>query len=128
MPHTAERRRHPRRPCRLPVRGLDGAARTTDVSEGGARVQRLDDRPLVIGDRLDLELSLPDGPLRATAEVVGLDGAGPTRTGAVRFAALAPDNVRRLRALTQTRAAARAALRPGARPLARIALIRRPLA
>lgn len=125
MPHTAERRRHPRRPCRLPVHGLDGAARTTDVSEGGARLQRLDDRPLAVGQRFDVELGLPDGPLRAVAEVVAVDGLGPNRTGAVRFAALAPENVRRLRALTQTRAAARAALRPGARPLARIALVRR---
>lgn len=125
MPHAIERRRHPRRPYRLPVRAIDGtAARTTDVSEGGARLQRLDEGPLRVGARFDLELSLPDGPLHTTAEVVSVSGEGPLQSGAVRFDALAPDNVRRLRALTATRSAARAAMRPGARPLARLALVR----
>ncbi len=121
MSNAIERRRHPRRPCRLPVRALGGAhGRFTDVSEGGARLQRLDDGPLRVGARFDLELSLPDGPLRTAGEVVAVHGEGPLRSGAVRFAALAPENLRRLRALSRARA-----MRPGARPLARIQLVRR---
>lgn len=123
MSHAIERRRHPRRPCRLPVRALGGvAARTTDLSEGGARLQRLDEGPLRIGARFDLELDLPDGPLRTAAEVVAVDGEGPLQSGAVRFAALAPENQERLRALTRRRA-----MRPGARPLARLQLAQRSL-
>lgn len=128
MPRHAEstdRRRHVRRPCRLSVQAPDGApARTTDVSEGGARLQRLDGRALRVGQRLALELCLPDGPLRAAAEVVAVHGVGPCSTGAVRFAALDPENVRRLRALTSRPAP----LPPGARPLARLPLARLPRA
>lgn len=116
---TADRRLHPRHRCRIPVRGAL-PARTTDLSAGGARLQRLDDGALRVGEQLDIELSLPDGPLHARAEVVAVDDEALFSTGAVRFAALAPENIRRLRALVQRRAL----LRPGARPLARIPLER----
>ena len=114
---TADRRIHPRQRCRIPVRGAM-PGRTTDLSAGGARIQRLDDGALEVGQALDLEFSLPDGPLHARAEVVTVDDDALFSTGAVRFAALAPENIRRLRALVQRRAM----MRPGARPLARIAL------
>lgn len=118
-----DRRAHPRHRCRLPVRGGESGAmpaRTTDLSAGGARLERLDSGRLRLGQRLNLKLSLPDGPLKAAAEVVAVDEDGLFSTGAVRFASLDPENVRRLRALVSRRST----LRAGARPLARISLAR----
>lgn len=117
-PSVTERRRHHRTRCRLNVRPADGgAARTTDISEGGAFLQRLDDGDLQVGQTLDLELCLPDGPLNCAAEVLEVRSEGFYLGGAVRFTALDPAAAARIRQMGRRP-------RPGARPLARIALLR----
>lgn len=119
---TDERRRHPRRRCRVSARTEGGGhLRALDLSAGGASIERLDGAGLTVGDRLPLELSLPDGPLRVEGRVVALRAGGATASGSVRFEPLAPSAERRLRALS-----ARPTLRPGARALGRIALVRHP--
>lgn len=120
---AADRRHHPRRPCRLSARTATGGyLRAVDVSEGGASIERLDGGALALGERVPFELVLPDGPLRVEGEVVALRAAGATLGASVRFEPIAPSAQRRLRALTS-----RPTLRPGARALGRVALVARPV-
>ncbi len=116
-----ERRRHPRRRCRVSARTSSGGhLRALDLSEGGASIEVLDGEALALGDRVPLELALPDGPLCVEGQVVALRARGATVSGSLRFDPIAPSAERRLRALAN-----RPALRPGARALGRIALVRR---
>lgn len=118
---TDERRRHPRRRCRVPARTPTGGhLRALDLSEGGASIERLDGAALTLGELIPIELELPDGPLHVEGQVIALSEGGATVGGRLRFEPIAPSARRRLRALS-----ARPTLRPGARALGRIALVRR---
>lgn len=118
---TDDRRRHPRRRCRVSARSSTGGhLRALDLSAGGASIEVLDGEALALGDRIPLELALPDGPLCVEGQVVALRARGGTVSGSVRFERVAPSTERRLKALSS-----RPVLRPGARALGRIALVRR---
>ncbi|MCA9561626.1 MAG: PilZ domain-containing protein [Myxococcales bacterium] len=119
-----ERRRFPRMPCRMAVRDADSgrsAGRATDISEGGFRLQRLDDQPLMPGQRLTVEVDLPGGSVCAEARVVSVRPHALGPIGALRFTALSTQGARRIGDLC----APAIRLRRGAVPLARIALTRR---
>lgn len=105
MTQRAERRRHPRRPCRLRVR-LRGAREfrehyITDMGTGGVFVETV--YPLRIGSPVDLELLVGDDPMaiRVPGEVVwvrsGAEGVEPGM--GVRFVDLSQQTMVRLKRL-----------------------------
>jgi c-di-GMP-binding flagellar brake protein YcgR len=107
MQNFADRRAHPRQDLLVSVRtpGEEAAERwhtTRDVSAGGMRL--LSDHALGKGDRLPLELLLPDGSwLAVTTKVawsVKLDiGSSAEYEVGLRFLELSEDDLDRLRPL-----------------------------
>ena len=87
-----------RRPCRLAVRTPDGriGGRATEVSDSGLYLQCWGDDSLSVGQRLTLEIDLPDGPLATQAEVVATQDEVFYRAGSVRFVGLAPTAIQRI--------------------------------
>ncbi|HEY8813375.1 MAG TPA: PilZ domain-containing protein [Candidatus Dormibacteraeota bacterium] len=107
MATFSDRRIFPRRDLLVSVRPPGEAAAgswmsTRDVSAGGMRL--LSDRALVKGDRLELEVLLPDGSwLRVTTKVawsVKLDvGSTAEYEVGLRFTELTPADMQRLKPL-----------------------------
>ncbi|MCA9546750.1 MAG: PilZ domain-containing protein [Myxococcales bacterium] len=103
LPQTdLDRRVHTRAPCRVDVREVQGAqiieGRATNISEGGLYLQRLDDRDLVVGETLTMDIALPlYGVVRATGVVVKPAGDVFYRSAAVRFVELCPLAALRIR-------------------------------
>lgn len=120
-PALPERRRDRRRPCRLAATADGAPMRAIDLSAGGAFIERLDDGALALGERLPIELALPDGPLRVEGRVVAVRDGVWSAGGSVRFGALSDTARARLRAVADA-----PPRREGAQVLARIALARRP--
>lgn len=120
-PALSDRRRHRRRPCRLSATAGGAPVRAIDLSAGGAFIERLDDGALAIGDRLPIELALPDGPLCVEGRVVAVRDGVWCAGGSVRFGALTDAARARLAAVADA-----APRRAGGQMLARIALARRP--
>ena len=110
-------RRTPRRPCRLEVRSPDGrvGGRATEMSEKGLYLQCWGDDPLLVGQRLSLEIDLPDGPLATHAEVVATQDEVFYRAGSVRFIGLSEGSAERVRRFVRAR---------GSRPRAGVSLAR----
>ena len=107
MATFSDRRIFPRRDLLVSVRPPGEAAAgswmsTRDISAGGMRL--LSDRALVKGDRLELEVLLPDGSwLRVTTKVawsVKLDvGSTAEYEVGLRFTELTPADMQRLKPL-----------------------------
>ncbi|MBX9736643.1 MAG: PilZ domain-containing protein [Phycisphaerales bacterium] len=95
---SIDRRRHARlnmtRPCKVVVRSAQRflAARTTNVSVTGALIEVLADRPLSVGEVIDVAISWNDAPIVRSSELVtaeitrALVGPSGTQTIGVRFA------------------------------------------
>ena len=103
MPDASERRQYPRLNapvfCRPLGRPLFARLRTRDISLGGARLYSDDSHRT--GDRLELELFLPDqSEIACRAEVVWIDdlpeGAPARYDVGVRFIEIAPQDRERL--------------------------------
>lgn len=119
-----ERRRGLRLPCAVGVAERHpqwrAEGRTLNLSEGGLLMQRLCDRAMWPGERIELELLLPDEPtLRAFAQVIEPVEDVFFHSARLRFVYLSTGNQRRLRAYLRGRDR-HATLRY---PIARIALI-----
>jgi len=80
----------PIRPCRIAVRTPDGriGGRATEMSDNGLYLQCWGDDPLAVGQRLNLEIDLPDGPLATVAEVIATQDEVFYRAGSMRFVGL----------------------------------------
>jgi hypothetical protein len=110
MQNFIDRRAHPRQDLLVSVRppaetSSERWHTTRDVSAGGMRL--LSDRPLVKGDRLPLEMLLPDGSwLAVTTKVawsVKLDiGSSAEYEVGLRFLELTEDDLDRLQLLLPT--------------------------
>ena len=100
-----EDRRTPRRPCRLAVRTADGriGGRATEMSDRGLYLQCWGDDPLSVGQRLTLEIVLPDGPLNTMAEVIATQDEVFYRAGSIRFIGLGETAAERINHFVRAR-------------------------
>ncbi len=95
---SIDRRRHTRlnmtRPCKVVVRSAQRflAARTSNVSVTGALIEVLADRPINVGEIVDVAISWNDAPIVRSSDLVAAEvtraliGPSGTQTIGVRFA------------------------------------------